>query len=316
MSSGWCLRCSRDMNVGRVQMDRDHISVCLCTYKRVKRLSRLVNELQTQETDGRFTYSIVVVDNDCNRSAEQTVEGLRRHATVPMSYYTESVQNIALARNRAVANATGDFIAFIDDDEVPCKSWLINLYKACHAFRADGVLGPVVPCYEVDPPKWVLRGKLFERPTHRTGELLHWKNTRTGNVLLRRGIFDDKENQFRREFARGGEDTDFFRRMIAKGFRFVWCAEAPAYEAVTSDRCTRSFMLKRALLRGRQPHFSTVDFAKSFIAIPLYTASLPFLLAAGHHLFMKYLIKDCDHVGRLLALCGIDPIKERYVSSE
>jgi glycosyltransferase involved in cell wall biosynthesis len=293
----------------------DYISVCICTYKRPKHLTKLLNGLQYQGTEGLFTYGIVVVDNDNTRSAEQAVEDLRRRCSVPISYYNEPEQNIALARNKAVANAKGEFIAFIDDDEVPSGNWLVNLYKAFNNFHADGVLGPVVPYYEVDIPKWVVRGRFHERPTHRTGEVLHWRNTRTGNALLRRSIFDSEERQFRREFGRGSEDTDFFKRMIAKGFRFVWCAEGPVYEAVPAERCTRSFMLKRALLRGRAPYFTTVDFVKSFIAVPFYTVALPFLLAAGHHLFMKYLIKDCDHIGRLLALCGIDVIKENYVSS-
>ena len=35
-------------------------------------------------------------------------------------------QNIALARNKAIENAKGDFIAFIDDDEFPLDQWLLN----------------------------------------------------------------------------------------------------------------------------------------------------------------------------------------------
>jgi glycosyltransferase involved in cell wall biosynthesis len=285
----------------------------VCTYKRPKLLAKLVKELQVQDTDDLFTYSAVVVDNDYRKSAKRTVEDLKRHSCVPIDYYNEPEQNIALARNKAVSNAKGEFMAFIDDDEVPTRSWLVNLYKACNDFHADGVLGPVVPYYEVDPPKWVVDGKFYERPCHRTGEVLHWTNTRTGNVMFRRDIFKKEENLFRQEFGSGGEDRDFFRRMIIKGFRFVWCLEAPVYEAITAERCTRSFMLRRALLRGQLPHFKTVDFAKSLIAVPLYTASLPFLVVAGHHLFMKYLIKDFDHIGRLLALCGINVIKEKYV---
>lgn len=292
-----------------------HISVCICSYKRPDLLAKLLTALVDQDSAGIFTYSVVVVDNDQMGSAEKTVQDFRARSSIPISYHIEPEQNIALARNKAVANANGEFIAFIDDDEVPTATWLVNLYKTGIAFHADGVLGPVVPYYEVNTPKWVVRGKFFERPAHRTGEVLHWRNTRTGNVLLRRGIFDNEERQFKREFGRGGEDTDFFRRMVAKGFRFIWCEEAPVYEAVTAQRCRRSFLLRRALLRGRQPYFTTIDFAKSLVAVPLYTVALPFLLAAGHHLFMKYLIKDFDHIGRLLALCGIDVIKEKYVSS-
>lgn len=289
------------------------LSVCVCTYQRPMLLAKLVKALQHQDTEGLFAINVVVVDNDHARSAEKTVQDLKGHLSIPISYHNEPEQNIALARNKAIENTKGEFIAFIDDDEVPSKNWLINLYKACDEFCADGVLGPVVAYYEVEPPKWVLRGKFYERPHHRTGEVLQWPNTRTGNVLLRRHIFDNMENLFRREFGSGSEDRDFFRRMIAKGYRFVWCEEAPVYEAVTVERCTRSFMLKRALLRGQLPHFTTADFVKSLLAVPVYTAFLPFLLVGAHHLFMKYLIKNCDHIGRIFCFCGFNLIKEKYI---
>ena len=292
---------------------KDHISVCICTYKRPDMLRRLLSKLEKQETEGLFDYSIVIVDNDRSESARQTTESFSRSSKISISYYVEPEQNIALARNEAVANAKGEFVAFIDDDEAPTRSWLLNLFKACHSFHADGVLGPVLPYYEVEPPKWVVEGRFYERPSHKTGEVLHWKNTRTGNVMLKKNIFKSGANLFRREFGSGGEDRDFFRRMIDKGFRFVWCTEAPVFEAVTSGRCKRSFMLRRALQRGQLPHFTNVDLVKSLVAVPLYTVTLPFLLVAGHHLFMKCLIKDFDHIGRLLAFCGIYLIKEKYV---
>lgn len=290
------------------------ISVCICTYKRLNLLVRLVQGLQRQETNGLFTYSIVVVDNDFLRSAEKTVEELKSSSSIPILYCCEPEQNIALARNKAVANAAGDFIAFIDDDEVPSGSWLINLFKAREVFQVEGILGPVVPSYEANPPEWVVRGKFYERPSHGTGQILHWTNTRTGNVLFKRDIFDREKNWFKREFGSGGEDRDFFRRMIAQGFRFAWCAEAPVYETVPPERYKRSFMLRRALLRGQLPHFKSLDLVTSLLAVPLYTVSLPFLLFGAHHLFMKCLIKDCDHIGRLFSFCGIRLIKEKYVT--
>ncbi len=292
---------------------KDHVSVCICTYKRTVLLTKLINKLQDQVTDCLFTYSILVVDNDHASTARHTVDEIRRRTSIPISYYAEPEQNIALARNKAVTNATGEFIAFIDDDEVPSESWLVNLYKACHAFTSDGVLGPVVPYYEEDTPEWVVRGRFYERPSHRTGDVLHWTNTRTGNVMFKRDIFTTRENRFSREFGSGGEDRDFFRRMIAKGMRFVWCAEAPVYEVVTAERCSRSFMLRRALLRGQLPHFKKSDFLKSLLAVPIYTAFLPLLFLTAHHMFMKYLIKDCDHIGRILSFCGVHLIKDKYV---
>ena len=290
-----------------------HISVCICTYRRPELLAKLINALKDQASGGVFTYSVVVVDNDHMGSAREIIHNLIRHSSISISYHIEPEQNIALARNRAVANADGEFIAFIDDDEVPSRSWLMNLYKTRDEFRADGVLGPVVPSYEGNPPEWVVRGKFYERPSHRTGEVLNWTNTRTGNVLLRRAIFSSEINMFRLEFGSGREDRDFFKRMITQGMCFVWCAEAPVYETVPAERCTRSFMLRRALLRGQLPHLSHIDLLKSILAVPLYTLSLPFLLVGAHHVFMKYLIKDCDHIGRICSFLGIRLIQDKYV---
>ena len=191
----------------------DQVSVCVCTYKRTEHLTKLLNVLQGQVTDGRFAFSIAVVDNDYERSAEQTVEDIRRTSPLPISYCVEPEQNIALARNKAIANARGEFIVFIDDDEVPCPNWLINLYKAYHKFYSDGVLGPVVPHYEIDPPQWVVRGKFYDRPSHRTGEVLHWTNTRTGNVMLRRAIF----RQWRKSSSSGSLEAEVRTETSSEG---------------------------------------------------------------------------------------------------
>jgi len=292
----------------------DHISVCICTYKRPKLLTKLLSELQNQTTDSLFTYSIVVVDNDYIGSAKSIIEDWRSRSLVSIDYYNEPQQNIALARNRALENAKGNFIAFIDDDEYPVGNWLLNLYRAHKRLKADGILGPVVPYYETKPPKWVVRGKFYERSSPETASVLHWTKSRTGNVLLRKEIFDEKGNMFRPEFGMGGEDRDFFRRMTAKGFHFVWCAEAPVYEVVTAERYKRSFMLRRALLRGKIPYNrSFMACLKSLVAIPIYTLLLPFLFVGQHHIFMKYLVSYFDHIGRILAFLRIDVIKQKYV---
>jgi succinoglycan biosynthesis protein ExoM len=291
-----------------------HITVCICTFKRPDLLKKLLDKLINQQTGGLFYYSVVVVDNDQSKSAQYIVESFQQTVNFDIKYMIESEQNIALARNRAVENATGDFIAFIDDDEFPDSNWLLNLFRAYREFKADGILGPVLPYYEVKPPQWIIKGRFHERPSHKTGTVLPWTNTRTGNVLLRRHMFDGKENMFKSEFGSGGEDRDFFKRMIDKGCTFVWCAEAPVYELVPPERYTRSFMLRRALLRGKTPYnHRFIAYLKTLIAIPLYTLILPFLFFIQHHLFMKCLVSYFDHLGRLLAFLGLNVIREKYV---
>jgi len=294
--------------------DIKHITVCICTFKRTDFLRRLLTELDCQKTEGLISYSVIVVDNDRSLSAQNVVQSFQQTSKLEVWYFVESEQSIALARNKAVENAQGDFIAFIDDDEFPSRDWLLNLFKAYRRFKAHGILGPVLPHYEAKPPAWIIKGRFHERPSHKSGTVLPWTLTRTGNVLLRRDLFDGKDNMFRPEFGSGGEDRDFFRRKIGQGCKFVWCAEAPVYETVPPERYTRSFMLRRALLRGKTPYNQSVlPLVKSGLAIPAYTILLPFLLFTRHHIFMKYLVSYFDHIGRMLALLGIDVIRQKYV---
>lgn len=162
---------------------------------------QLLSGLGHQRSDGLFSYSVVVVDNDCYKSAQSVVQSIQQMSSFEVKYCVESIKNIALARNRAVENAKGDFIAFIDDDEFPANDWLLNLYAARSRFEADGVLGPVKPYYEEKCPKWIVKGRLCERESHPTGTIMSATDSRTGNALLKRDIFDDADNRFDSEFG-------------------------------------------------------------------------------------------------------------------
>ena len=294
-----------------------HIGVCVCTYKRPELLKRLLRELAGQETGGLFTYSVVVVDNDQVRSAETVVSDFAATSTLPVTYFVEPVQNICMARNRAIENAAGDSIVFIDDDEFPDKRWLLMLYKAAERDDVDGVLGPVKSHFDEKPPDWVIGCKFFDRPGHPTGFVMWWTEGRTGNVLLKKRIFSPGEPPFDPSFHRGG-DTDFFRRMHLKGRVFIWCDEAVVYEVVPPSRWTRAFMLNRALLRGsitvKNPDFEMRSVGRSVVATAAYTVALPFALLMGQDRFMNLLVRLCDHLGKLLAFVGIDPIRSPFVT--
>jgi len=291
------------------------ISVCICTLKRPELLRRTLSSLHDQQTGGVFTYSVVVADNDAAESARQAVAEFSAAARLPVTYCVEPQQNIALARNKAVESASGDWIAFIDDDEFPAPDWLLNLFKTCATYQADGALGPVKPYFDTEPPKWVKKGGFFDRPNHATGYRVTWEQSRTGNVLFRKDILKGLEIPFRSEFATAGEDMDFFRRAMNQGCSFVWCNEAVAYEVVPSSRCTRTYLLRRALLRGsnfpKHPENRIRNAVKSLIAVPLYALALPVLVLFGQHVFLKYLIKLLDHSSRLLAYLGVSVMTER-----
>jgi glycosyltransferase involved in cell wall biosynthesis len=275
-----------------------------------------LEKLQEQRTNDLFTFSVAVCDNDVEQSAASVVSFFKGGIPLEIKYSCEPRQNIALARNKVLEDASGDFVAFIDDDEFPAPDWLEKLYVACQSHAATGVLGPVRPHFDEPPPRWILQGRFCERPEHLTGRIMKWDECRTGNILFRRSILEGDPEPFKPEFGTGGEDKDFIMRMTERGFTFVWCNEAIAYETVPPSRWARTYMLKRALLRGRNilkhPKGRVDALAKSLIALPVYSVMLPFTLMFGQQCFMKYCIKFCDHLGRFLALLRVNTI-ERHV---
>jgi glycosyltransferase involved in cell wall biosynthesis len=297
-------------------MARKHICVCICSFRRPDLLRTTLESLRELSTEGLFDYSIVVADNDRAESARAPVAEFAGTTSLGVVYCVEPEQNISLARNKALASARGDFIAWIDDDEYPEKDWLLTFFKALERFKSDGVLGPVRPVFKQQPPAWITRGGFFVKPRRVTGLKLKWQQTSTANVLMRREILAGLKDPFRREFGSGCEDLDFFRRMTAAGRTFVWCDEAIVSEIVPPTRWKRRYLFRRALLRGENgSRFSDWrGIAKSIIAVPLYLALLPFLLLAGQHLFVRYLMKIGDHAGNLFGVAGLKPLGDKYLA--
>jgi succinoglycan biosynthesis protein ExoM len=294
-----------------------HISVCICTYKRPELLKRLLEDLERQDTRGLFTYSIVVAENDESQSAKDVVSSFAAASRLAVKYCLQPERSIAMTRNKAIENADGEFIAFIDDDEFPTEQWLLHLFKACNEHAVAGVLGPVMPHFDKEAPRWIVKAGLFDRPMHPTGLRLNWSQTRTGNVLLRNRLFREEGQRFNPEFL-SGSDQEFFKRMMGKGHQFIWCNEAVVYETVPPARWKRGFLIRRAVFRGvfsfRNRPYAPGPIAWSLFAAPAYVLALPVALILGQAKFMSYVFSLSYHIGRLLALVGINPIKQPYVT--
>lgn len=298
-----------------MNVQRPHITVCVCTLQRPDLLRRLLEDLVRQQTADAFTFSIAVADNDPEGSARPIVDSVAAASSVPMDYLVEPRRSISHARNRSLEPARGEYVAFIDDDEFPPPDWLATMLRALRQQAVSGVFGPVRPAYDPAAPDWVKKAGFYERPEHPTGYRMPWQECRTGNVLIERRILNGLDPVFRAEFGGGASDMDLFRRLMEAGHVFSWCQEGALHEVVPLGRCRRGFLIRRALLRGalslRHPKGRGLNVAKGFVAVVAYPLALPWLQLRGHHLFMRYLVRWFDHLGRVLAVFGIRPVSTR-----
>lgn len=231
------------------------ISVCVCTFRRPQMLEALLARLALQQC---APSEIVVVDNDPAHSALPVLQAWSQR--LPLRSVHVPQPNIAQARNAAVAQARGEWLAFIDDDEEPGPDWLALLVQTQAATGADGVMAPVLARYTEATPAWMREGGFFERRRFATGTVIYTEDSRTGNVLLRASMVRSLAGPFDPDFGRsGGEDTLFFSLLHRAGYRFVWCDEATVSEEVPADRARAGWVLRRAY-RG----------AQTFVRVELY----------------------------------------------
>ena len=129
------------------------ICICICTYKRPALLQRLLDKLTQQEGLGSlFEATVVVADNDREETARAVVQAFANTSTLTVGYWVQPVPNIATTRNLALQHATGEYLAFIDDDEFPITGWLKSMLYACQGHGVAGVLGPVLPHFDDKAP--------------------------------------------------------------------------------------------------------------------------------------------------------------------
>src|SRR6266700_2101384 len=90
------------------------LSLAICTYNRAALLQRALRSV-AQQTIGRSDVELIVIDNG---STDETAKVVAAHQKEngSLRYFVEPKPGIAHARNRALAEASGEYLAFLDDD--------------------------------------------------------------------------------------------------------------------------------------------------------------------------------------------------------
>ena len=300
------------------------IDICVCTFRRPQMLAKLLESLINLEQTRDFTTSIIVVDNDCHQSARPIVENFQYNPKTSIQYYNEPRQNIALARNAAVNHAVGDFVAFIDDDEVASPNWVKELVNTLKEYRADGVLGPVIGYFVEEIPVWIRKGKFCNQRTELvSGTELRFNQTATNNCIISREALQSIPGPFDPVYGlSGGEDTDMFKRLIERGYHFFFSAEARVFEYIPPHRTSASFLLRRAfgggLIYTNQVNVLSLSiikkgqfFLKAMALTVFYLMMVPFTATMGFYRIFSCLQGIAIQVGKFASLLKFQSFEYR-----
>ena len=208
------------------------LTVAICTKDRIDNLSRCLHSLLKLPPSN---LEILVVDNA--PSDEQTKELV---SSLPqVRYVCEPKAGLDFARNRAVTEATGELLAFLDDDVVADRNWLKGLQEAWGENPDAGAFTGLVLPYELNTEAQVI---FEQRGGFRRGfEKIRYGKVLPGNRLYPcgAGIFGAGCNMaFRREVLLklggfdealdtgatlpGGGDLDIFYRVVRAGYPLIY----------------------------------------------------------------------------------------------
>jgi glycosyltransferase involved in cell wall biosynthesis len=204
-------------------------------------------------------FDVLVVDN-----APTTDETARLVRATPARYCREERPGLDWARNRGIAEATGEIMAFIDDDARPDPRWLSTVAAAFTEPEVMAVTGMVAPA-ELETRAQIVfelslggmtqstRRRVIRRQELTSSQLLWSSSYGVGtNMAFRRSVFD-VERTFDPALdvgtpTRGGGDLEMFQRLVSLGYTLVY---EPAALVWHVHRRTESELTRQVHSNGR-----------------------------------------------------------------
>jgi GT2 family glycosyltransferase len=166
-------------------------SVIVITRNRSHSISEALEALAKQECPD---FEVLVVDNSNELEKANTAKSAAAHGA---KYVFEPRRGQAVARNTGISIATGEVIAFTDDDCVPEKDWLSQKVRAFS-----------------DPSVWACTGRVIQH--NREGAADLFEEVAGQDLGGERRVFSEEDIRFRIGFLLGNVLKVFSKHMKSR----------------------------------------------------------------------------------------------------
>lgn len=232
------------------------VSVVIATYNRVESLRKTYGSLRGMTVPANLSWELIIVDNNSSDGTKKAIGEFEAEARLPVKCMFEANQGKAHAINAAIQVARGDIIAVTDDDCIVDPQWLVEIKTAFDRFECIAVGGRIVPVWTVTKPDWLdldgpfkLMAAIVEFDCGDVSKLTDISPF-GANMAFRRSAFQ-KYGGFRTDLGPGGsgririggggDDTEFFRRLLYHGEKVAYSADAIVYHPVEKQRTEKKY---------------------------------------------------------------------------
>ncbi len=299
------------------------VSVVVPTYRRPERVLRCVESILAT---GHHDLEVIVVDNAPGDGRTEAALSQRFGTTARVRYLAEPVPGASRARNRGVAGAGGELVAFVDDDVIVDRFWLAALGDALERCPGvDCVTGLVIP-ESLDSPVQLWfeqfggfnRGylsRVFDLDENRGDTLLYPYTAGAlgglGNSMFRRSALDPLA-AFETTLgpgtpAYGAEDQDAFVALLRRGGKILYEPSAVVrheHRDSYEDLRWQVFTYGAGMVAGLV-HWATHDPVVARQLVSRVLRALPTILRGGNRsIALQAATEDCPPVLRRLERLG------------
>ena len=245
-------------------------SVIVCTHNRAAILTDCVDSLLNQTID-KSRFEIIIVDNNSTDGTKEiATDFCKKHSNI--KYMQEKTVGYSATRNCGWKNATGDIIAYIDDDEIAAPGWLESIEKAFQIEEKPDIIGGIYLIkYDVTPPGWFIESMGGTNKNRQKGILNQRKDCYLagGNIAFKKEVleklngFSDDFNM-KNGFLMMGEDTDICQRAKNAEFQLFYDPDIKIYHRMNQNNYDIEIRKQKAVkigmaarfVLGRLPFFS------------------------------------------------------------
>lgn len=233
------------------------LSAIIPTRDRPEMLRDCLATLQRQDV-APGELEVVVVDDGSTANIGEIVNQVNA-SRVTLRHVRQAAAGLNAARNRGIEVATGELLAFLDDDVLVSPKWAASLLDAFRNPDCAAVGGRVELLLEESAPRWLTEGRRSYLAEFELGVESKWLDDGTvpvgANCAVRRDVFD-RLGGFRAGLDRIGSslvsngDTEFFRRVRRQGGKIRYEPRAHVRHRVPGARLTPDYFHRRAYAQG------------------------------------------------------------------
>lgn len=252
-------------------MKKLDIVVRVCNSEKIiDRLLSYLMQLRLPSGWGTEQVELIFVDNYSQDNTVQKITATLHKLPMKARLVIEKSKGASATRARGILESKGDYVAFLDDDNLPASDWILQVKSAISDFPNASALSGRINAVTSEPiPSYAKPYIVFYAIVNRGDKAFRYDIFRRvlppgAGLILRRAdalkiVKHDKlriDGPIEKGFRFKGEDIEFLRKMQSQGCEIWYTPNITIEHVLSMHRFTPDYLFDflKAIARPRHYH--------------------------------------------------------------